>query len=59
MEKIKDNVQSLLRRGATIREVAQLLGVLLATKPGNQFAQLFTKRMEMDKNRVLKIGLGV
>jgi ribonuclease HI len=38
----------------TVREVARLLGVLVATGPGNRFAALFTRNMERDKIQALR-----
>jgi hypothetical protein len=41
----------LLEDRLTIRQVAQLLGTLEATKPGNRFAMLFTKNLTRAKNK--------
>ena len=38
----------------TIRQVAQLLGTLEATKPGNRYAMLFTKNLAWAKNEAFK-----
>lgn len=36
-----------------IRELLQLLGVLLVTNPGNDLAKLFCKQMDIEKNQAL------
>ena len=45
--------QCLKKQSLTIREVAQLLGKLEATKPGNRFASLYTKTLTWEKNAAL------
>jgi hypothetical protein len=42
----------------SIRHVAQTLGSLSATAPGNRFAKLFTKYLERDKTRALNQSHG-
>ena len=37
----------------SIRQVASVTGKLTATKPANRFAPLFTKQLEIEKNRAL------
>ena len=51
---LKDYIRKCLRKEVfTIREVAQLLGKLEATKPGNRLAQLYTKTLTWEKNAAL------
>ncbi len=51
---ITEYIQKCLRKESlTIRDVAQLLGKLEATKPGNRFAQLYTKTLTWEKNAAL------
>lgn len=56
-EKVQDVLQFVQKclacRTMTIRMMAQLLGKLEATGPGNRYAQLFTKRLAIHKNRAL------
>ena len=54
VEKLKKAVRKLLKKhSTTIRHVAQVEGGLLATHPGNPWAPLFTKQMEIDKLQAL------
>jgi hypothetical protein len=48
----------LTRTWFTIREVASLLGVLVATAPGNKMAKLYTKSLERDKTEMLRLRAG-
>jgi hypothetical protein len=49
--KLKAAVRKLQKKDVTtIRHVAQVLGGLMATHPGNPWAPLFTKQLEIDKN---------
>ena len=45
--------RTLRRPHMTIREGAKVIGSLIATAHGNRFAQMFTKRLEVDKSRAL------
>ena len=42
----------------TIRNVAELIGKLLATQPGNPWALLYIKRMETEKSHALRLSQG-
>ena len=47
---ITDYIHKCLRKQSLfIRDTAQLLGKLEATKPGNRFAQLYTKHLTWEK----------
>ncbi len=53
-EKIRHLVEQIMAKDeVTLREVAQLLGKLEATKYGNKYASLFTRRLTMFKNQEL------
>jgi hypothetical protein len=55
--KLKVAVQSLMGKNVTtIRHVAQVLGGLMATHPGNPWAPLFTKQLEINKIFALKMN---
>jgi hypothetical protein len=58
-----DNIARMVRKAQgqvwfTIREVAQLLGVLVATSPGNRWAQLYTRALDIDKTEALRANYG-
>jgi len=42
----------------TIRDVARLIGKLIATEPGNPYALLYTKRLESEKSHALRQAQG-
>jgi hypothetical protein len=42
----------------TIREIAHLLGVLVATSPGNRWAQLYTRCLDIEKTEALRANYG-
>jgi hypothetical protein len=42
----------------TIREIAKLLHVLVATSPGNRWAQLYTKALDIEKTEALHANYG-
>jgi hypothetical protein len=58
-----DNIVRMVRKALsqsefTIREIAQLLGVLVATSPGNRWAQLYTKALDIEKTEALRANYG-
>ena len=54
IDKLKLHISDILAKSRLrIREVAQLLGRLEATRPGNKFATLFTRRLNILLNREL------
>jgi hypothetical protein len=58
-----DNIVQMVRKALgqvrfTIREVAQLLGVLVATSPGNRWAQLYTRALDIEKTEALRANYG-
>ena len=53
------NAASILRKNwVVIRDVAQLIGVLVACFPGVEFGQLFYRQLEIDKAAALKLHKG-
>jgi len=50
--------QVLDKKRLTIWDMAQILGSLSATSPGNRFAKLYAKKMETDKTRALSTACG-
>ena len=42
----------------SIRELAEMIGIFVALEPGNNYAPLFYKRLEIFKNNQLKIPKG-
>ena len=46
------------KQAYTIRQVAALIGKLVATEPGNPWAFLFTKRLESEKSHALREARG-
>jgi hypothetical protein len=54
--KLSRGVFCLIKKNVTtIRHVAQVLGGLMATHPGNPWAPLFTRQLEIDKIRALQL----
>ena len=54
VNKLRKAVRKLMgKQATTIRHMAQVEGGLLATHPGNPWAPLFTKQMEIDKLQAL------
>ncbi len=54
IQNISEYIQHCMKQKTlSIREVAQLLGKLEATKPGNRFASLYTKTLTWEKNAAL------
>lgn len=50
--------RTLREKCITIREFAQIIGKLVATEPGVQYAPLFYKPLEIQKDLELKINRG-
>ena len=46
------------KQHCTIRDVAGLIGNLIATEPGNPYALLYTKRLESEKSHALRQAQG-
>jgi hypothetical protein len=54
LDKLHVLVSKLLKKqSTTIRHMAQVIGGLMATHPGNPWAPLFTKQMEIEKLKAL------
>ena len=59
IEDIKNQCKSIRERNRiSIRDLAQLIGKLIALTPGNKYGYLFCKRLENYKNKWLKKNLG-
>ena len=59
IDKVRGKAASILRKNwVVIREVAQLIGVLVACFPGVEFGQLFYRQLEIDKAAALKLHKG-
>ena len=59
IDKVRGKAASILRKNwVVIREVAQLIGVLVACFPGVEFRQLFYRQLEIDKAAALKLHKG-
>ena len=48
----------LSKKSITIREFAQIIGKLVATEPGVQYAPLYYKRLELHKDKQLQLSRG-
>ena len=46
------------RSAVTVRQFAELIGLLIASEPGVEFAMLHIKQLEIDKDRALKHNKG-
>ena len=56
-DKISEIMKNCLQsKSHTIRQIASVIGKINATRPANRMEQFFTKRMEMDKIKALKIS---
>ena len=58
-EDLRNSCRNLLKnQSPTIRELAEVIGKLVAMTEGNKFGPLYTKRLEILKNKFLKENFG-